>query len=126
MSKSVSPLPVQEALTRYKTSQFKGNPTAFVVISPHCSGCVRILESIAAGEHALGNSNLHTVLVSTADIPETLELTQRFSLPADLTLLVDTQEHLAKNWGVNTTPIVIEVDADFKLSRQTVFAGAQA
>lgn len=107
-----------------RTSQFHGSQSAFVVISPGCSGCVRVLKALAAGEKVVESPLLHTVIVSMRDISATLEMVRQVRLPEDYLVLVDTQNIVERAWGVRMTPVIVEVDNEHKISRQTVFLGA--
>jgi len=95
---------------------------AIVVVSPACSPCRKILKAIAAGESASdGIPNENTVIISMYDAVATTEMVNEVGLPATYPILVDVDNSVSNKWGVSATPVVIEVDGEKKLSRQTFF-----
>jgi len=105
-----------------KSSQFRGAQTAFLVVSPRCSGCLNVLKTIAGNERFLEESALEQlVIVSVSDVPSTLEMIEQTQFPEIYPVLTDTNNSAEKAWGINTTPVIIEVTSDLKISRQTLF-----
>jgi len=111
---------------RLSVSQFFGSQTAFVIISPGCSGCLKVLRAIAAGEQVVEASPMRTIVVSMRDIPATLEMARQVNLPEEYPILVDTENAIQKRWGVSATPVVVEVDNELKVSKQTMFVSASS
>jgi hypothetical protein len=101
-------------------SSFSGSQTAFVIVGPGCSNCLRVLEKLADGDAFMQLPVEKLVVVSLRDIPGTVDLVQRARLPPTFPVLVDTEEALDRLWGVRTTPVVVEVDGQMKIERQRV------
>lgn len=99
-------------------SQFLGVETAFVIISPGCSNCLRVLKAIATGDGFMKLPVQRMVIVSLMDITATLAMVRQAQLSQNYVVLVDTENILEKAWGIHATPVIVEVDNELKVSKQ--------
>lgn len=114
---------------RRKISEFRGIKTAFIVISPHCSPCHELLESVMNGERSpdpLDPDLKRFVVLSIADVAPTTQFAQEFGLSQHYSLLVDVDQQVAKLWGITMTPTTVIVDEQLNVVRQIFGAGAAA
>lgn len=102
-------------------SQLAGRPTAFVVVSPRCSSCHTLLQQLAEGS-LFGDATTKWMVVSTGDAAGTLELLRSAGVPADDSILLDTEGAVASKWGVNATPVTVYVDEALTVVRQGIGA----
>lgn len=100
-------------------SEFFGNRTAFTIIDPGCSSCLNLLKKIASDDIMAELPNQRMVIVSLRDVPTTLEMLQQAEPLHSYPILIDTDNTLREVWGINATPIILEVDDELRLSRQT-------
>ncbi len=104
--------------TKVPVSEFIGNGTAFLIISPGCSGCLKALQSLANGDKQYEKS---PIIVGLNDAAAISEMIRQVELPPIYQVLLDTENVLQEEWGVALTPILIETDEQLRLSRQTIF-----
>jgi peroxiredoxin len=108
-------------------AKFHGVKTAFSIVSPHCSPCHSLLEAIAKGDEAMDKLDptvQRRVIVSLGNVTETADLVRETRLHQGLPVLVDTENEVAKRWGVTSTPVTVIVDDKLTVVRQFVGAGS--
>lgn len=115
--------------TAVSLEQFRGIKTAFSVVSPGCSGCVRLLEDMVSADgdvslDPLDSTMQQQVIISVADIPATAALVHQVQLPQELVVLADPKNQVGKAWGVRATPVTVIVDPELTVVRQVVGATA--
>jgi peroxiredoxin len=104
-------------------SMFQGTKTAFFVVSPQCSPCIRLLEDIAedgADPYPHDGSVQRRVIVSIANAAETAELIDQAGLPEGVPLLIDPDGGTRREWGVAGTPTTVIVDEQLRFVRHEV------
>lgn len=91
---------------------FRGQPTAFVVISPGCGPCHDVLGALSHGTalEENGLSGRQRVVISLGSGPETAPLIQQVGLPPNIPVLIDLDHSLRDQWGIRTTPTTVIVD----------------
>lgn len=110
---------------KISVSQFRGSPVSFVIISPGCSGCLKVLREISSGHwdtEFYGDKRV--VVISTGDVGETREIAEEAELPPQFPIFIDSNQVLKDKWGIRMTPMIVEVDSDLKVTRQTAFASS--
>jgi peroxiredoxin len=103
-----------------RISRFRGTPTRFLIVSPQCSGCKAILEQLA--HLPLDADRGQIVVLSMADLAETISLTSDLQLPSIYPVLLDPDGFVREKWGITATPLTVVVDQDLKVTHQ--FVGA--
>jgi thioredoxin-related protein len=103
-------------------SNFRGRKMAFLIVSPNCSPCRDLLRDIAENGESLDPldpSVHHKAIVSIGNKPETIELVQDVNLSQD-PILLDTENLVAREWGIMSTPMIVIVDEQLKVARQII------
>lgn len=101
-------------------AQFRGNRTAFVIISAGCAHCHDLLEQISNAKSSLGSMPgvPQIVLLSLADVSKTMDIIDRYKLTDSFPVLVDVKGELKERWGINGTPATILIDENMVVYRQ--------
>lgn len=105
-----------------RLSQFAGAPANFAVISPHCSGCLKLMEDIVKTAHE-GDIAERWVLVSLADAESTREMVSTLNIPPSYAVLIDQANVVKSEWGIRATPVTVVVDDRLTVVRQGVWVG---
>lgn len=94
-----------------------GRCTELIVISPNCSGCVGLLQSLVQQEYEPKVWESRTI-ISLGDAESTSALTQALGVPGECVVLVDPQANVKEEWGVRGTPLTLQVDESLRVVGQ--------
>jgi peroxiredoxin len=107
-----------------RVSDFAGRAADFVVISPQCSGCETLLKQLAETDVTDAAGAAGRVIVSIGDKDTTATMVGKAGLIAPM-VLVDPEGRLREQWGVQATPITVQVDEHLRVLRQMLGGGEQ-
>lgn len=101
---------------------FRGQRSAFMVISPGCGPCRNLLEALAAPAHSSIDhfSAAQRVVISTGSGPTTADLIQTVGLSPQVPVLIDQGQSVLERWGVSSTPTTVVVDEHLIFREHTV------
>lgn len=109
------------------TSSFRGQKTAFAVVSATCEACWLFLRTANQdGPDPLDPSLRNMVIVSLSDPSATADLLERAGGSGDETVLFDPDAAILRNWGITATPAMVVVDEEMRVVRQVFGAIAGA
>lgn len=92
-------------------STFQGVPTTIAIISPGCGPCRELMQTVARGEPMLPTAQAaQQIIVSTGSVTETATLVQQTALPSTVPVLIDHQQALSNQWGISSTPTIVQLD----------------
>lgn len=101
---------------------FRGQPTAFAVISPGCGPCHDLLGALNRGV-ALEQNGLDArqrVVISVGSGEQTAELVQEVGLPPSVPVLIDLDHSVRDQWGIHNTPTTVIADEQLVFVRHVV------
>lgn len=104
-------------------STFRGQGTAFFIVSPRCVPCEHLLKHLAAHEtvpYPHDPAVQQRVIISTADASETSALLNRMGMRFLLPVLLDVDRVVREGWGIHGTPTMVIVDEQLKFVRHTI------
>ena len=102
------------------TAAFTGTPTTYAVISPGCGPCRSFIEAIGADlPLEVFPATMQRVIISTAPLDADNGAAIPM-LPPDVTVLFDTDNRAAAQWGARSTPTFITLDADGRYLKHTI------
>lgn len=94
-----------------ESSQWLGQLTAFLFVSPNCASCMLTLDELEALKtKASGN----VVVICRGRHDECLELTMQHSL--SIPVLIDEEYGISERFGITETPTAVLVNADGRIA----------
>lgn len=106
--------------TTLSTSDLQGQPTTYAVVSPSCGPCQMLFETLMNGAAlAVFPDRVRRVIISTGSSAETWASLEA-KLPADVLVLLDTDNQAAESWGARSTPTFVSLDAEGRYQKHTV------
>lgn len=102
------------------TAAFTGTPTTYAVISPGCGPCRSFVDALGADRPLdMFPATERRVIISTAPL-DADNGNIPYTLPLDVTVLLDTDNQAAAQWGARSTPTFITLDADGRYLKHTI------
>lgn len=107
--------------TPISTADFRGQTTTYAVISSGCGACHSFAEALADGTTlAIFPTTTQRVVISTASVDELQAVLPGMTFPPDVTVLLDTNNLAAEQWGARSTPTFVTLDDNGRYLAHTV------